>query len=224
MSPPSPRLPSTRPTPTTTTTTTNARHPATTTEGRRFTDLSPDPHPHPLSPPPVPDPTRRVFLLAFFSDWLQGPYVYALYDFYGFDSRDIAILFIIGFMSSMVFGTLVGSLSDKYGGNFDFVLEDLACFSALCPKCPCLWVAGWCFLFQCWDGRHIMDHFSHVSQPHAPPHTHPHTPTPTHTRPHHTHARTPWAIISASVAPMVIGGRLDADWCLQSDVGTNSPL
>lgn len=56
-----------------------------------------------------------VFLLAFFSDWLQGPYVYALYDFYGFDSRDIAILFIIGFMSSMVFGTLVGSLSDKFG-------------------------------------------------------------------------------------------------------------
>ncbi len=30
-------------------------------------------------------------------DWLQGPYVYALYDSYGFKSDDIALLFIMGF-------------------------------------------------------------------------------------------------------------------------------
>ena len=35
-------------------------------------------------------------------DWLQGPYVYALYDSYGYGSEDIAILFIVGFMTSMV--------------------------------------------------------------------------------------------------------------------------
>jgi hypothetical protein len=47
------------------------------------------------------------------SDWMQGPYVYALYDRYGFSIHDIGILFITGFGSSMLFGTFIGSLSDK---------------------------------------------------------------------------------------------------------------
>ena len=46
-------------------------------------------------------------------DWLQGPYVYALYQHYGYDKGDIGRLFIAGFGSSMVFGTIVGSLADK---------------------------------------------------------------------------------------------------------------
>lgn len=46
-------------------------------------------------------------------DWLQGPYVYALYQHYGFDRSDIGRLFIAGFGSSMIFGTIVGSLADK---------------------------------------------------------------------------------------------------------------
>ena len=46
-------------------------------------------------------------------DWLQGPYVYALYSYYGFDVKDIGRLFIAGFGSSMIFGTIVGSLADK---------------------------------------------------------------------------------------------------------------
>jgi hypothetical protein len=46
-------------------------------------------------------------------DWLQGPYVYALYDYYGYTVKDIGRLFIAGFGSSMVFGTVVGSLADK---------------------------------------------------------------------------------------------------------------
>lgn len=46
-------------------------------------------------------------------DWLQGPYVYALYEFYGFTVKDIGRLFIAGFGSSMVFGTVVGSMADK---------------------------------------------------------------------------------------------------------------
>ena len=46
-------------------------------------------------------------------DWLQGPYVYALYQHYGFDRGAIGSLFIAGFGSSMVFGTIVGSLADK---------------------------------------------------------------------------------------------------------------
>ena len=46
-------------------------------------------------------------------DWLQGPYVYYLYRQYGFDKGDIGRLFIAGFGSSMLFGTIVGSLADK---------------------------------------------------------------------------------------------------------------
>lgn len=56
-----------------------------------------------------------VYLLCTFSDWLKGPYVYALYEEYGFSKPQIAWLFVGGFLSSLVFGTFVGSLSDKFG-------------------------------------------------------------------------------------------------------------
>jgi len=62
---------------------------------------------------------QRNFLIIYYvvmcADWLQGPYVYALYEQYGFQKGEIAFLFIGGFMSSMVFGTFVGALADKYG-------------------------------------------------------------------------------------------------------------
>ncbi|CAF1454912.1 unnamed protein product, partial [Didymodactylos carnosus] len=48
-------------------------------------------------------------------DWLQGPYVYALYESYSIPKHEIEILFIAGFGSSMIFGTIVASLADKYG-------------------------------------------------------------------------------------------------------------
>ena len=41
-----------------------------------------------------------VYLLATLSDWLQGPYVYALYRDYGYEQHEIAILFVAGFGSS----------------------------------------------------------------------------------------------------------------------------
>lgn len=56
-----------------------------------------------------------VYLSAMMADWLQGPYVYALYESYGFTRGDNAMLFICGFGSSAVFGTFVGSLADKLG-------------------------------------------------------------------------------------------------------------
>ncbi|RWV82632.1 hypothetical protein BHE74_00058038 [Ensete ventricosum] len=54
-----------------------------------------------------------VYSLMMAGDWLQGPYVYYLYSQYGFDKGDIGRLFIAGFGSSMLFGTIVGSLADK---------------------------------------------------------------------------------------------------------------
>ena len=56
-----------------------------------------------------------IYLLATFSDWLQGPYVYRLYHEYEFDDSTISKLFLAGFLSSSVFGTVVGHLADRYG-------------------------------------------------------------------------------------------------------------
>lgn len=39
--------------------------------------------------------------------------MYSLYEQYGYTVKDIGRLFIVGFGSSMVFGTIVGALADK---------------------------------------------------------------------------------------------------------------
>jgi len=62
-----------------------------------------------------------VYLLAAFSDWLQGPYVYALYAAYGYSQHQIAVLFVAGFGSSMVFGSFIGGMADQ-GGRRKFVI------------------------------------------------------------------------------------------------------
>eukprot|EP00461_Guttulinopsis_vulgaris_P010652 UN10730 len=56
-----------------------------------------------------------VYLLAMFSDWLQGPYAYALYNSLNFTKSEIALLSVTGFGSSMLVGTFAGSLSDSFG-------------------------------------------------------------------------------------------------------------
>jgi MFS family permease len=72
-----------------------------------------------------------VYLLATLSDWLQGPYVYALYDAYGYSQHDIAILFVAGFGSSMVFGSFVGGMAD-WGGRRRFVILFTMTYAASC--------------------------------------------------------------------------------------------
>ncbi|XP_038062022.1 molybdate-anion transporter-like [Patiria miniata] len=63
-----------------------------------------------------------VYLLAMAADWLQGPYVYALYEHYGMTPHQIEQLFVAGFGSSMIFGTVVGSFADKYGRRANCIL------------------------------------------------------------------------------------------------------
>lgn len=58
---------------------------------------------------------QPVWILAIAADWLQGPYVYALYASYGYSPADIARLFVAGFGSSMVCGTFIGALADAWG-------------------------------------------------------------------------------------------------------------
>ncbi|XP_052072412.1 molybdate-anion transporter-like isoform X1 [Mytilus californianus] len=56
-----------------------------------------------------------VYMLAMAGDWLQGPHVYALYESYGMTTHQIEVLFVAGFGSSMIFGTIIGSIADKFG-------------------------------------------------------------------------------------------------------------
>eukprot|EP01103_Thecamoeba_quadrilineata_P014877 TRINITY_DN4537_c0_g1_i3.p1 TRINITY_DN4537_c0_g1~~TRINITY_DN4537_c0_g1_i3.p1 ORF type:complete len:384 (-),score=26.85 TRINITY_DN4537_c0_g1_i3:309-1460(-) len=82
---------------------------------------------------------RKKFLIAYFlaagADWLQGPYIYALYETYGLPKSDIALLFISSYMSSIIFGTFIASLADKYGRKRLCVLYGLlyacACLATL---------------------------------------------------------------------------------------------
>jgi len=56
-----------------------------------------------------------VHTLAHFADWLKGPYMYALYQSYGLDEKQIAYLFIAGFGASGVVGPFLGVLADRFG-------------------------------------------------------------------------------------------------------------
>lgn len=83
-----------------------------------------------------------VYLLAAMSDWLQGPYVYALYDAYGYSQHDIAVLFVAGFGSSMVFGSFVGGMADM-GGRRRFVVIFAIVYALSCMtkrKLCLLWI------------------------------------------------------------------------------------
>ena len=75
-----------------------------------------------------------AYLLAMFADWLQGPYIYELYVSYGYASNEIAQLFVSGYASSMLFGTFVGGLADKYGRKTMCLLYCLCYFFACITK------------------------------------------------------------------------------------------
>lgn len=72
-----------------------------------------------------------VYLLATLSDWLQGPYVYALYADYGYSQHSIAILFVAGFGSSMIFGSFIGGMAD-WGGRRAFVVIFALVYASSC--------------------------------------------------------------------------------------------
>lgn len=56
-----------------------------------------------------------AYFLALFGDWLQGPYIYKLYKYYGFTNIQIAVLYVVGFSASVLFGTGTGVLADRFG-------------------------------------------------------------------------------------------------------------
>lgn len=75
-----------------------------------------------------------VWALAICADWLQGPYVYALYASYGYAPSEIARLFVAGFGSSMICGTFIGAVADAWGRRRCAVLYCLLYISACLTK------------------------------------------------------------------------------------------
>ncbi|KAG6550640.1 hypothetical protein Mapa_007737 [Marchantia paleacea] len=110
-----------------------------------------------------------VYSLMMAGDWLQGPYVYALYQHYGYDEGEIGRLFIAGFGSSMLFGTIVGSLADKHGRKRASILYCityiLSCFTKHSPKYEVLMVGrvlggiATSLLFSAFESWLVAEHF-----------------------------------------------------------------
>lgn len=76
-----------------------------------------------------------VYLLAMFADWLQGPYLYKLYSYYGFQEEQIAVLYVFGFASTVIIGMWTPLAADHFGRKklcLSFtVLYSLSCFLKL---------------------------------------------------------------------------------------------
>jgi len=85
---------------------------------------------------------QRIYLpahlLALFSDWLQGPYVFQLYKHHGHGDKEIAVLFLAGYLSSCIFGSFTGPSADKYGrkllGQIFCIICGLSCLTKISPN------------------------------------------------------------------------------------------
>ncbi|XP_043939824.1 molybdate-anion transporter [Protopterus annectens] len=73
----------------------------------------------------------QVYFLALTADWLQGPYLYKLYQHYQFLESQIAIIFVCGFASSVFFGLISTSLADWVGRKKSCILFSLT-YSICC--------------------------------------------------------------------------------------------
>lgn len=111
-----------------------------------------------------------VWYIAVAADWLQGPYVYALYSAYGYPSHEIAKLFVAGFGASMVFGTFVGSLADSWGRKrccmLYCVLYIISCMTKHFNNYEILMVGrvtggiATSILFSCFESWMVSEHFA----------------------------------------------------------------
>jgi hypothetical protein len=60
-----------------------------------------------------------VYYIIMLADWLQGTNMYTLYSSYGVN---ISALFITGFTSSLIFGTVIGLFVDRWGRRFSCIV------------------------------------------------------------------------------------------------------
>lgn len=60
-----------------------------------------------------------VYYIIMLADWLQGTNMYTLYSSY---EVNISALFITGFTSSLIFGTVIGLFVDRWGRRFSCIV------------------------------------------------------------------------------------------------------
>ncbi|RZF45292.1 hypothetical protein LSTR_LSTR017408 [Laodelphax striatellus] len=116
-----------------------------------------------------------AFYLAAFSDWLQGPYIYQLYHDYGYDEDMIAVLYIAGFASSSVFGSVVGYMADRFGRKLLCVLYGLlyamCCLTKLSPDFYTLLIGrilggiSTSILFSAFEAWYVNEHVNFFNFP-----------------------------------------------------------
>ena len=109
-----------------------------------------------------------VYFLALLGDWLQGPYVYKLYAFYQFQEAEIAILYVAGFASSVMFGTCTGPLADLFGRRKATILFTIiytfCCLTKLSSDFNVLFVGRICggiatsMLFSTFESWYVYEH------------------------------------------------------------------
>lgn len=110
----------------------------------------------------------RVYFLALLAEWLQGPYLYKLYHDYGFVDPFIGIIYVCGFVSSILFGTYTGVLADNFGRKkvcvLFTVLYSVCCltklsrnFSVLCAG-RVLGGVSTSLLFSAFDSWYVHEH------------------------------------------------------------------
>jgi len=111
-----------------------------------------------------------IWLCMMMADWLQGPYVYALYSAYGYSKEEIGMLFIVGFGSSMILGTFAGSLADRCGRKTSCIAFGLiygfSCLTKHSPNFQILMVGrltggiATSLLFSVFEAWMVKEHFT----------------------------------------------------------------
>ena len=74
------------------------------------------------------------YVLATFTDWIQGPYQFKVYLEYELTEADIGLLYVAGFGSSLVCGTFTASLADRIGRRNGCLLYCLICSMSCLTK------------------------------------------------------------------------------------------
>ncbi|KAI0331766.1 DUF791-domain-containing protein [Cubamyces sp. BRFM 1775] len=120
---------------------------------------------HAIGPAVVTKLTRQylwVYGLAMGADWLQGPYVYSIYqEQYGLSERMVALLFVLGFLTAGVAAPAVGVWADQYGRKrmcmIFCVTYSCACAIIQIPSLPVLFLGrllggfSTAILFSCFE-------------------------------------------------------------------------
>ena len=74
-----------------------------------------------------------IYLVIVLADWIQGPYLYRLYHYYGFVETQIAIIYVCGIVSSTVFSPFKDIIADRLGRKktaaFFCVLYAVSCLA-----------------------------------------------------------------------------------------------